>query len=176
MLHLRRARNCLQAAFVGGFNKPDRLNMRVPFAASVAVLVLAGLALAGNESNAELKARADKSTGAEQNKLCLEYAHRQLAEADNFFNQGEVEKGQADIREVVEYSHKAADAASASGKHLKETEIDLRRLAKRMHDIGETLAFEDRDPVRKAVDEIEQIRSELMIRMWGPQAEPKGKS
>jgi hypothetical protein len=150
--------------------------MRSLFPCAVIVLVLASLALAGNESTSELKARADAATGGEQARLCLEYAHRQLADANNLFNQGDVEKGQADIREVVEYAHKAATAASASGKHLKETEIDLRKLAKRMHDIGETLAFEDRDPVHKAVDEIEQIRSDLMIRMWGPQAEPKGKS
>jgi hypothetical protein len=150
--------------------------MRSLFPCAVIILVLAGLALAGTESASELKARADAATGGEQARLCLEYAHRQLAHANSLFNQGEVEKGQADIREVVEYAHKAATAASASGKHLKETEIDLRKLGKRMHDIGETLAFEDRDPVHKAVDEIEQIRSELMVRMWGPQAEPKGKS
>jgi hypothetical protein len=150
--------------------------MRGPFQCTAVIFVLAGMALAGNESTAELKAHADAASGGEQAKLCLEYARRQLANADGFFNQGEVEKGQADIREVVEYAHKAANAASVSGKHLKETEIDLRKLAKRMHDIGETLAFEDRGPVRMAVDEIEQIRSELLVRMWGPQAEPKGKS
>ena len=146
------------------------------FRCTAIVLVLAGLALAANESLSELKARADAATGGVQAKLCLEYAHRLLADANGLFNQGDVEKGQADIREVVDYAHKAANAASASGKHLKETEIDLRKLSKRMHDIGETLAFEDRDPVRKAVDEIDQIRSDLMVRMWGPQAEPKGKS
>lgn len=139
------------------------------------VFALTGLAPA-TDSPAELKARADAATGVTQAKLCLEYAHVQLAAADGLFNQGEVEKGQADIREVVDYAHKAANAASASGKHLKETEIDLRKLAKRMHDIGESLAFEDRDPVRKAVEEIDQIRSQLLVRMWGPQAEPKGKS
>ena len=147
-----------------------------PASAGFALDGVRGLALAETQSVSELKARADAATGGEQAKLCLEYARRQLADANNLFNQGDLEKGQAEIREVVEYAHKAANAASASGKHLKETEIDLRKLAKRMHDIGETLAFEDRDPVRKAVDEIEQIRSDLMIRMWGPQAEPKGKS
>jgi hypothetical protein len=150
--------------------------MRALFRYAATVLLLAGLALAGNESISELKARADAATGGEQAKLCLEYAHRQLTDADNLFNQGDIEKGQAEIREVVEYAQKATNAASASGKHLKETEIDLRKLAKRMHDIGETLDFEDRDPLRKAVDEIEQMRSDLMVRMWGPQAEPKGKS
>ncbi len=71
--------------------------------------------------------------------------------------------------------HKAADAASASGKHLKQTEIDLRKLSKRMHDIAETLAVEDRPPLLKAVDDLEQIRADLLARMFGPQAEPKGK-
>jgi endonuclease IV len=140
------------------------------------IIVLAGQPLAATDTVAELKARADAAQGGEKVKLCLEYAHVQLAAADNLFNQGDVEKGQATIREVVDYAHKAATSASASGKHLKETEIDLRKLGKRMHDVGESLAFEDRDPVRKAVDEIEQIRSDLLIRMWGPQAEPKGKS
>jgi hypothetical protein len=141
------------------------------------LLTLASVALAsGPQSTADLKSRADSAGGSEQVKLCLEYAHRQLTEANNQFNQGEVEKGQATIREVVEYAHKAANAAAASGKHVKETEIDLRKLAKRMHDIGASLAFEDREPVNKAVDEIEQIRSDLMVKMWGPQAEPKGKS
>ena len=144
--------------------------------ADLAVAEATGLPLTSDESTSQLKAHADAATGAEQAKLCLEYAHRQLADADNLFNQGDVEKGQAEIREVVEYAHKAADAAAASGKHLKETEIDLRKLEKRMHDIGESLDLDNRDPVRKAVDEIEQIRSDLMVRMWGPQAEPKRKS
>ena len=76
----------------------------------------------------------------------------------------------------MEYSRKAADAASSSGKHLKETEIKLRKLADRMHDIGETLAFEDRQPVRQAVEQLQQIRSDLMVKMWGPDAQPKGTS
>ncbi len=145
------------------------------FRYAAVIFALAGMALA-TDSPAELKARADAATGGTQAKLCLEYAHVQLAAADNFYNQGDVEKGLATIHEVVDYAHKAAAAASASGKHLKETEIDLRKISKRMHDVGESLAFEDRGPVLKAVDEIDQIRSDLMVRMWGPQAEPKEKS
>ena len=80
------------------------------------------------------------------------------------------------IQEVVAYSRKAADAATSSGKHVKETEIKLRKLAERMHDIGETLAFEDRQPVRQAVEQLQQIRSDLMVKMWGPDAQPKGSS
>ena len=140
------------------------------------VLVSSGLAWAGNETAAALKARADAAHDGEQAKLCLEYAHMQLEDANALFTDGQVDKAQAEIREVVEYARKAADAASASGKHLKDSEIKLRKLQERMHDVGESLAFEDRPPLRSAVEEIEQIRADLLVRMFGPAAEPKGKS
>jgi hypothetical protein len=150
--------------------------MRTRLAAAALFFLLASLYLTAADTAAELKAKADAAHGGDQAKLCLEYARLQLETSNGLFTNGEVDKAQAEIHEVVEYARKAAEAASASGKQLKETEIRLRKLADRMHDIGESLAFEDRPPVRQAVDELGQIRSDLMVRMWGPQAEPKGKS
>ena len=150
--------------------------MRALVQCAVVVLVLGAILLAANTTPEVIKAKADAAHGGEQAKLCLEYARLELESSNALFNEGEVNKGQAEIAEVVAYARKGADAASASGKQLKETEIRLRKLAERMHDIGESLAFEDRQPVRQAVDQIQQIRSALMVRMWGPQAEPKGKS
>ena len=139
------------------------------------VFLLTSMALAATESLPALKARADAAHGGEQAKLCLEYAHRLLEDANVLFTNGDVDKAQGEVADVVEYSRKAADAASTSGKHLKQTEIELRKLSKRLHDIAATLAIEDRPPLLKAVDDIEQIRADLLTRMFGPQAEPKGK-
>ncbi|HTV65400.1 MAG TPA: hypothetical protein VMD98_07340 [Bryocella sp.] len=150
--------------------------MRAYVQCAMFLLVIAGFALAGTQTTDELKAKADAAHGAEQAKLCLEYARLELENSNALFTDGDVDKAQAEIQQVVTYSRKGADAASASGRQLKETEIKLRKLAERMHDIAQTLAFEDREPVHKAVQEIQQIRSDLMVRMWGPQAEPKGKS
>jgi hypothetical protein len=150
--------------------------MRSQLRCTAIVLVLTSLALAANETASELKARANGAHGGEQAKLCLEYARRQLEDANALFTDGQVDKAQAEVREAVDYARKGADAAASSGKQLKETEIKLRKLAERMHDVGESLAFEDRPPLRQAVDEIEQTRSDLLVKMWGPQAEPKGKS
>jgi len=146
------------------------------FLAAAFLLVLSGTLLAGPETASQLKARADAARGGEQAKLCMQYARVELESSNALFTDGQVDKAQTEIREVVEYSRKAANAAAASGKQVKETEIKLRKLRERMHDIGESLAFEDQPPVRAAIDEIEQIRSDLMVRMWGPEAEPKGKS
>lgn len=140
------------------------------------LLLFGGFTLAAAQAAGELKSRADAAHGGEQAKLCMEYAHLELESSNMLFTDGQVDKAQSQIREVVDYARKGADAATASGKQLKETEIKLRKLSERMHDIGESLAFEDRAPVRQAIEEIEQIRSDLMVKMWGPQAEPKGRS
>jgi hypothetical protein len=150
--------------------------MRAYVSCVAIVLILSSLVLARTDPPEELKARADAAHGGEQAKLCLEYARLQLEHSNALFTDGQVDKGQAAIGEVVDYSRKGADAASASGKQLKETEIKLRKLAERMHDIGQSLAFEDRPLVKQALDELEQIRSDLIVKMWGQQAEPKGKS
>jgi hypothetical protein len=150
--------------------------MRALVSFATLLLVLAGIAAAGEQSPAELKARADAAHGEKQAKLCLEYAEVQLENSNHLFSDGDVDKAMQQVQEVVAYSQKGADAASASGKLIKETEIKLRKLAERMHDIGESLAFEDRQPVRDAVQTLQHIRSDLMVRMWGPRAEPKGKS
>jgi len=150
--------------------------MRGSLQCAMVLLALATLALAGTQTADELKAKADAAHGGDQAKLCLEYARVELEDSNALFTSGDVDKAQAEILEVVSYSRKAADAASASGRELKQTEIKLRKLGERMHDIAATLAFEDREPVKQAIDQIEQIRSDLMVRMWGPQAEPKGKS
>jgi hypothetical protein len=149
--------------------------MRPQLRSAAIVFLLTSMMLAANETLPELKARANAAHGGEQAKLCLEYAHRLLEDANVLFTNGDVDKAQGEVADVVEYSRKAADAASTSGKHLKQTEIDLRKLSKRLRDIAATLAVEDRPPLLKVVDDIEQIRADLLTRMFGPQAEPKGK-
>jgi len=134
------------------------------------------LAQAGSETLPELKARADAARGGERAALSIEYAHKELEEANSLYTQGDVEKAEAAIREVLTYSGQAAAAASSSGKRLKQTEIDLRKIQHRMHDIGESLNIDDRPPVEKGVQEIEQLRANLLARMFGDKAEPKDKS
>jgi hypothetical protein len=139
-------------------------------------LLLSGTAIAASDTIAELKAKADSAHGGDQAKYSLAYAHRMLEEANNLFTSGDVEKAQADIQEVMLYTRKATDAATSSGKHMKQTEIGLRELSKRMHDVATSLAVEDRPPLREAVDTIEQLRSQLLARMFGIQTEKKEKS
>src|ERR1035438_647334 len=150
--------------------------MRIVRPLVVLLLLLSVLGRAGEQSAADLKAKADAAQGGERANLSLEYAHRQLEDANTLYTQGDVEKAETEIQEVLAYSHKAADAASASGKRLKQTEIELRKLEHRMSDIGKSLNIDDRPPVEKAVQELEQVRADLLAKMWGEKAEPKDKS
>ena len=141
---------------------------------SLALLSLSGQA--GSETLPELKARADAAHGGERAALSLEYARRELEEANNLYIQGDVERAEAAIQEVLTYSGQGAAAASASGKRLKQTEIELRKIEHRMHDISESLNIDDRPPVEKGVQQLEQLRAGLLARMFGDKAEPKDKS
>jgi len=140
-------------------------------------LFLAGLlARAGNQPAADLKARADAAQGSERISLSLEYAHQQLEHANSLYTDGDVEKAEAAIQEVVAYSRQATETASAANKRLKQTEIELRKIEHRMRDIGQSLNVDDRPPVEKAVQQLEQFRANLLARMFGEKAEPKDKS
>lgn len=137
------------------------------------LLLFSLLMLAGQSNSSDLKARADAAQGAERVNLSLEYARQQLEFANKLYTDGEVEKAEAAVGEVLTYSQRATQAATSSNKRLKQAEIDLRKLEHRMHDIGQSLNIDDRPPLEKGVQEIEQLRSDLLVKMFGPKAEPK---
>src|SRR6266542_4010133 len=84
------------------------------------------------ETLEQLKSRAKAANSADQPKLFLDIASRQLREADAAFTAGDAEKGHAAVQEVVTYSERAGEAARTSGKSLKQTEIGVRRIARRL--------------------------------------------
>jgi hypothetical protein len=133
----------------------------------VLIIVLCGLAAAKNPNLEDLKTKADAAHGGEQAKLCLEYAHGELEYANDLFTKGDVEQAQSAVNSVMEYARKGAGAAASSGKRLKQTEIELRKLQKRMRDIGDSLSLDDRPPVMAYVKEIEQLRDRLLGAMFG---------
>jgi len=128
---------------------------------------------AAQDPSANLKARADAAEGKERITLSLDYAHRELENANALYTAGDVEKAAASVADVVTYAKRATDTAIATNKRLKQTEIDLRKLQHRLHDIGASLAVEDRPVVDKADQQVEQLRSDLLTKMFGPKSQPK---
>lgn len=140
--------------------------MRVTLATLLLATSLSAVA-EKEESLQQLIARAESSRLEDRPALYLEIGARQLKAADQLYTAGKVDDARAAVNDVVTYSQKAHDAAIQSGKKLKNTEIAVRKMAARLRDIKRTLNFEDQAPVQAAAERLEQMRTDLLSRMFG---------
>jgi hypothetical protein len=115
---------------------------------------------------AELKARLESARSEDRPELCMQIAERQLRNADALYKDGNVAQAAAAVDDIVIYSEKARDAATQTKKHLKNVEIDVRKIAERLRDIKRTLALEDQLPVERAIRSLEDIRTALLQEMF----------
>ncbi len=118
------------------------------------------------ETVAGLKARLENAPPEERAELCIKIAEHQLHTADKAYIDGHVDEARAAVDEIVTYAEKARDAAIVSKKHLKNVEIDARKISERLSDIKRTLAFEDQPPVEQAIRHLEDIRTTLLKEMF----------
>jgi hypothetical protein len=113
-----------------------------------------------------LKAAADATSAERCTEVCVDAA-RQLAELSNdYFTAGNVEDAHAAMKEAGRLAERAGDSSVTSKKRRKQTEIALRKLEKRISDIGQTLNFEDRPPVQEIVKHIDKVRSDILMSMF----------
>jgi len=132
----------------------------------IALFLLAGCSFASADTTAELVARAASARIEDQPVLYMKAAEQQLKAADKLYSDGKPEQAAALIGEIEDYSAKATDASISSGKRLKNTEIDIRKISTRLRDIQHSLSYDDQAPVKAAVDKLEQLRTRLLDRMF----------
>jgi hypothetical protein len=134
----------------------------------IAVL-LAPLACAAfsDESLEELKNKAEASSGGDQAVLYARVAREEVELANQNFTDGNVAQGHAAVQEAVAYAAKAGEAARDSRKKMKKTEMSLRETARRLSDIGKTLALDDRPAVEQAVRKIHHVQDQILDAMFG---------
>ncbi len=143
------------------------MTWRMRKAVQLALLVMAVAACAAaRDPLEELKAQADKE---QQAKLYAEVVRRDVEVADQHFTSGDVDKAQSVIAEIVDYTAKCLAAAHKNPKKLKETEQELHKASTRLEAVRRSLAFDDRPPVKAAVDKIESARTELLDLMFHPE-------
>ncbi|HXM22551.1 MAG TPA: hypothetical protein VN948_14945 [Terriglobales bacterium] len=142
--------------------------MRFRILIAAVLLTTSFLAFASKqEPLQELIARAESARLEDRPTLYVEIARHQLKSADELYTAGKVEDARPALKDVVTYSEKAHDAAIQSGKRLKNTEIDLRKMAAKLRDIKRNLNFDDQAPVQAAADRLESLRTDLLSRMFG---------
>jgi hypothetical protein len=117
----------------------------------------------------ELKGRVANASVVDRPPLCIHIAERQLGAANRFYDAGDIEKAQAALNDVVTFSEFARDYAIQSHKHEKQSEIAIRKMARKLANLKHTVSRDDQDPVQHTIDRLERIRDDLMAAMF-----PKG--
>ena len=138
--------------------------------ALVIALLLPGAAFSApaswnDEPIEKLIARAETRSDG-QAEHCADVARREVEIANQYYTTGDVPKAEEAVKLAVTYSERALEAGKRTHKKLKETDITLRKSSRRLADVGQTLAFEDKPLVKQAIEKIEQIRSELLTLMF----------
>jgi len=124
---------------------------------------------AKDETVDELKARFGSARPEERAELAIRLAQGQLRNADKLYSDGQADQARAAVDDIVAYSEKARDDAVQTKKHLKNVEIDVRKMAEKLRDIKRTLVFDDQPPVEQAVRHLEDIRTTLLKEMFAKQ-------
>ncbi len=118
------------------------------------------------QSLQELIDRAQAASPQDRTGIYVEIMEHQLKTADQLYRQGKVSDAMTAVADVVGYADKAHDSAIAASKKLKGTEISFRKVAEKLRDIRRSLDFENQGPVQAASEHIEQLRTDLLNRMF----------
>lgn len=137
--------------------------------AALLVLTVLGCslpALARRETVEDLKAKLHTAKVSDQPRICVDIARLQLEDMEKAYSAGQIPQAQKLLQEVVDYSQQAGDAARKSRKDIKRTEIELRKMSRRLLDLKPTLDLDSRPPVQEAIDRLEHIRTQLLMQMF----------
>lgn len=142
------------------------MRSRSQVAIAVLLLLAALPVVARQETIEELKAKAASAKTSDQPKLCLEISRRQLDATEKAYQDSQLPQAQKLLKDVVDYAQKAGDAARQSRKHIKKTEIELRKMSRRLQDLKPTVDVDNRAPVQDAINHLEHIRTQLLMEMF----------
>jgi len=142
----------------------------IKFAGAVVLVLLALMTLSfgrKDETLKELIARTEAARPDQQPDLYMEAADRQRKAAADAMKADRWEEFGSDLQDVVKYCDKAHTAAISTNKHIKNTEIRIRRISSYLKDIKLDVEVDDQPKVQTAIDQLEQFRTDLMRKIFG---------
>lgn len=113
----------------------------------------------------ELKVRLQSADSKKQVELYMDIAKLQIDAADEAYNSN-IDHAKQLLEDGIQSAEQAGQGALETGKHMKKTEIGLRKLEKRLEDIRRSWSVEDREPIQPGIKRIESARSKLLDRMF----------
>ncbi|MEK7409712.1 MAG: hypothetical protein AAB225_32015 [Acidobacteriota bacterium] len=135
--------------------------------------ILAALAAAA-PGRADLAAARAEPNLEKRSRKALDNAAAALTAAEKAYRQGDLKHTQvllAEVRESVELAHESLQQTgknpSRSPKHFKHAEIKTRELVRRMGDLREHMAIDDREVVDQVRARVREIHDELLRGIMG---------
>jgi hypothetical protein len=137
---------------------------------ALVLIVTAGFAFSTTTADKpalqDLRARADAAQGQLCAEVCVDAAAALVESADKLFTEGNAEQGHQQMKDAVSYAERATKGSIQSNKRQKKTEIGLRKLSRRMTEIRQTLAIDDRPPMDDLINSVEKMRTALLMSMF----------
>jgi hypothetical protein len=140
--------------------------MRTRIAVISIFLALCGVMFAAEPSLQQLKTQVATANPKDQPKLYVKIAEIELKNVEALYNGGDIGKAPTAVAELATDCESAAQAAKTTRKHMKRTEIALRKIGSHLEALGRSVAFDDRPPIKQAGDRIEKARSALLDAMF----------
>lgn len=110
----------------------------------------------------KLKTKAESMKDYDRGKIYSEIARELTEQASRQFAEGAEDEAFKSVTEVVEFAEKASSAAKLRNKKTKDTEINLRKTARRLEEVSKTLSLQHRPPIEEAMQKVDEIRKELL--------------
>jgi hypothetical protein len=143
-------------------------------AAGLLMLLLSTSPLTASRSDdtpERLRARiAAEHDPVQRARLEIRLADMVLDQTCKLYAEGEVEKGEASLKEMLSLSEQAyADLFStkrdprSKPAGFKESEILMRQFARKLEDLRHTLSVDDRVPVEKALARVRDMHEDLLL-------------
>ncbi|MGA8834814.1 MAG: hypothetical protein WB538_04205 [Candidatus Sulfotelmatobacter sp.] len=114
----------------------------------------------------ELKARVANASIADRPPLCIQISERRLDEADRLYVAGDSEQAQTTLVDVTAFAELARDYAIQSHKHEKQSEIAIRKMARKLTNLKHAVAHEDQGKIQDVIDRLQRIRDDLLAAMF----------
>jgi|SRR5271154_3179689 len=148
----------------GTRNVPSRW---VAAALAMAMLVVPFAQTAAREFTVEeLKERVVHASIPERPSLCIQICERQMDAADRLYVAGDADKAQAALVDVAAFAELARDYAIQSHKREKQSEIAIRKMARKLASLKHTVAREDQKQIQDTIDRLERVRDDLLAAMF----------
>jgi hypothetical protein len=79
---------------------------------------------------------------------------------------GDSEHAQTTLVDVTAFAELARDYAIQSHKHEKQSEIAIRKMARKLTNLKHAVAHEDQEKIQVVIDRLQRIRDDLLAAMF----------